>query len=82
MLSNEEQLIVLRQHIHFDRDQKASAINRLTISVLGYWLGDRGIVVRLTAHVRDLYQIQSVQISSVAHPASMRTNEEGFLGWG
>jgi len=79
MLSNEQVLIVLKRHIYFDTDQKATAISCLATSVLGYGLGDRGIVVRLTAGVRDFYQIQCVQTSSVAHPASIRTKEEGLL---
>jgi len=79
MLSNEEILIVLKRHIYFDRNQKATAIDCLATSVLGYGLGDRRIVVQLTADVRDFYQIQCVQTSSVAHPASMRTKEEGLF---
>jgi hypothetical protein len=34
MLSNEEQLIVLRRQIHFDRDQKAAAIECLATSAV------------------------------------------------
>jgi hypothetical protein len=79
MLSNEEVLIILKRHIYFDRDQKATAIYCLATSVLGYGLGDRAIEVELTADLRDFYQIQCVQTSSVAHPASVRTKEESFF---
>jgi hypothetical protein len=81
MLSNEEVLILLKRHIYFDRDKKATAIHCLATAVLSCGLGDRGILVRLTADVRDFYEIQCVHTSSVAHPASMRTKEEGlFVG--
>jgi hypothetical protein len=69
---------MLKRHIYFDIDQKATAIDCLA-SVLSCGLGDRGIVVRLTAAVRDFYQIQCVQTSSVAHPPSMRTKEESLF---
>jgi len=37
MLSNEEVVIVLKRHIYFDTDQKATAIDCFATSVLTLW---------------------------------------------